>query len=227
MNAQLIKQALAKRWSPTRRMFAYQQTILADAGFAVGTIDGLLGPQTLQALEDWERAQQGLAPNNWRDKFELPDDDSYQTMVAMYGQPGDWNNMREFKLPYDMYLAWDLNTTVSSITLHKLVGDDVVGVLERTRGYYGDEAIAQNGLNLFGGGLSVRKKHGGSAWSTHAWGVAVDIDPLHNQLRWDHTQAHLAQPACEKFIQYWLDAGWISLGKSLDYDWMHFQKAAI
>ena len=223
--SQVIKQALAKDWTPERRILAYQQAILAAAGLEVGAIDGLLGPQTIQALEDWERVQQGLVPLNWRNQFEPPGTE--QELIDIYGEPGDWGNFVRFKLPYPMYLAWDLNTTITTMTLHKLVGEDVVEVLERTRDHYGDEGIALHGFNLFGGAVNVRKKRGGSSWSTHAWGIAVDIDPLRNQLRWDRTRAYLAKNECADFIQFWIDVGWISLGETLDYDWMHFQKAAI
>ena len=59
--------------------------------------------------------------------------------------------------------------------------------------------------------------------STHAWGVAVDVDPERNQLRWDKSRAKLALPEYEPWWKIVESYGATSLGRRRNYDWMHFQ----
>ena len=68
---------------------------------------------------------------------------------------------------------------------------------------------------------------GGSSWSMHSWGIAVDIDPDRNQLNMNRKEATLAKPVYDKFWQFVYDEGAISLGIERDYDWMHFQFARL
>ena len=82
---------------------------------------------------------------------------------------------------------------------------------------------AKLGLDLFGGSLNVRKMRGGNNWSVHAWGAAIDFDPARNQLRWDSSKARLGKLDAERFWRIWEEAGWTSLGRTKNYDWMHVQ----
>jgi hypothetical protein len=68
---------------------------------------------------------------------------------------------------------------------------------------------------------------GGTALSMHAWGIAVDLDPINNQLRWGKDRASFARP---EYLPFWkiVEAhGATSLGRAKNYDWMHFQFATI
>jgi hypothetical protein len=76
---------------------------------------------------------------------------------------------------------------------------------------------------MFGGCLNVRKMRGGSSWSQHAWGIAVDIDPERNALHTTWKNAQMSKPEYEKFVQFWYDEGAINLGVERDFDPMHFQ----
>lgn len=212
-------------WDGKRRMLGYQQIVLAEDGHEVGPIDGRVGPQTLNALESWERAQRGDPPDLWRDAVQLPDDDSHDEMVDIYGEPGDYSQQRRFTLPYTMRLAWDLGVTVTQVTMHRLAGDEAMAALRQVHKEYNVYEIAKYGFDLFGGTYNPRRIRGGSRWSTHAWGIAIDIDPARNQLRWKRDMAHLARPECRDFLKAWTDIGWHSLGQEMDFDWMHFQRA--
>jgi hypothetical protein len=68
---------------------------------------------------------------------------------------------------------------------------------------------------------------GGSSWSMHAWGIAVDIDPERNSLYTTWKNAQMSKPEYEKFVQFWYDEGAINLGKERDFDPMHFQFAKL
>ena len=100
-------------------------------------------------------------------------------------------------------------------------------MLTKAKVHYGVSGLQSMGLDLWGGCLNVRKMRGGTKYSTHSWGIAMDWDPAHNQLRWDKNKALLAQPRYEMWWKFWEEEGWVSLGRARDYDWMHVQAAQI
>jgi hypothetical protein len=135
-------------------------------------------------------------------------------------------NQTSLALPYPMRLAWDKGEIVRKISIHEKCHDSALRVLIRVADHYGTK-VSQLGLDLFGGCLNVRKMRGGSAWSMHSWGIAIDFDPERNQLKWGRDRARLAQPDCEMFWKFWEEEGWISLGRAKNYDWMHVQAACV
>ena len=91
---------------------------------------------------------------------------------------------------------------------------------------YPDPAVRRKlGIDLWGGCLNVRQMRGGSSWSMHSWGIAIDFDPDRNQMEWGRDKARLAKPDCETFWKIWEEEGAISLGRSRNFDWMHVQFA--
>lgn len=144
---------------------------------------------------------------------------------AFYGEVG--KNQVTCKLPFPMVIAWNTKQTVHSYSCHKLVKEPMEALWNKVLEEYGLEEIKKLRLNYFGGCLNVRKMRGGSAWSMHAWGIAVDIDPERNALNMNHKQATMAKPEYDKFWEIVYDHGAISLGKERDYDWMHFQWARL
>jgi len=87
--------------------------------------------------------------------------------------------------------------------------------------------VRQLGLDLYGGGYALRDKRGGSTPATHAWGIAFDFDPGHNQLKWSDARARFARPDYAAWWQCWEAEGWVSLGRTRNYDWMHVQAARV
>jgi hypothetical protein len=57
----------------------------------------------------------------------------------------------------------------------------------------------------------------------HAYGVAIDFDSEHNQMRWGSDRARFAKSDYDAWWGYWEEAGWVSLGRERNYDWMHVQ----
>lgn len=148
----------------------------------------------------------------------------YAAMVKYYGPVGE--NQTSLILPYPMYLAWDKNTIVKKLTCHEDVHDSLKNIFVKTLDHYGLERIKELRLDSFGGCLNVRKMRGGNSWSIHSWGAAVDLDPDRNQLKWGRDKAAFAKPEYDKFWQIVIDdEKWVSLGRSRNYDWMHFQAA--
>ena len=63
--------------------------------------------------------------------------------------------------------------------------------------------------------------------SMHAWGIAVDLDPINNQLRWGKDRASFARPEFEPFWKIVEANGATSLGRAQNRDWMHYQFAGL
>jgi len=122
-----------------------------------------------------------------------------------------------------MGLAWDLETKVTRMRCHNLVADKFLAVFNDLLEHYGYDKIVELGIDLFGGCFNYRKMRGGSAWSTHAWGIAIDLDPGRNKLRETSRTARFARPEYKPMIDIFYKHGFESLGVEKNYDWMHFQ----
>ena len=92
---------------------------------------------------------------------------------------------------------------------------------------YGLARVQSLRLDMFGGLLNVRKMRGGSAWSMHSWGIAFDMDPDRNQLKWTRVLASLDDAPYATFWELVNAEGAIGLGTLRDYDWQHFQFARL
>jgi hypothetical protein len=149
----------------------------------------------------------------------------YASMVKFFGPVGE--NQAKVMSPYEMVLTWDRSAKVRFITCHEKVVAPLTRILVKTMDAYGGDQIRALGLNLFSGCLNVRKMRGGSSWSIHSWGAAVDIDDERNRLEWGKNKAQLAKPEYEEFWRIVESEGAVSLGRQKNYDWMHFQFARL
>lgn len=126
-----------------------------------------------------------------------------------------------------MKIAWEPEKVITKFTCHAKVSESLLRVLTNVKNTYGMQRIQSLGLDMWGGCLNVRQMRGGTKWSTHAWGIALDWDPGRNRLRWDKYKAQFAQPDYGMWWKHWEDEGWVSLGRERNYDWMHVQAAKI
>ena len=143
---------------------------------------------------------------------------------AIYGEPGDPKNQTRIIAPFPLYLSWDPKVKVRTITCHKLVAEDLLSILHDLLDCYSIDNIKRLGIDLYGGCLNVRKMRGGSKWSMHAWGIAIDLHPAKNRLQWKSDKALFAIKDYKDMIDIFEKHGWYSLGREKNYDWMHFQK---
>jgi hypothetical protein len=146
-------------------------------------------------------------------------------MVKFFGPVGQ--NQTQIALPYPMVLAWDMGVKVSRITCHEKVVSSLQSIFDKLLAEYGHTRIRELGIDLFGGCLNVRKMRGGTAWSIHSWGAAIDIDPDRNRLRETSATARFARREYLPMLEAFESEGWVSLGVARDYDWMHFQAARL
>ena len=146
-------------------------------------------------------------------------------IIAKYGNPNETGAgyLTVINLPYPMRLAWDLEVTVTRMSCHKLVADKFKAIFNDLLEHYGYNEIKRLGIDLFGGCFNYRRMRGGTAWSTHSWAIAIDLDPARNKLRETSRTARFARPEYKPMIAIFEKHGFENLGVKKNYDWMHFQ----
>lgn len=143
-------------------------------------------------------------------------------ILAKYGKPGE-EALVTINLPYPMRVAWDTKTKVTKIRCHSLIADKLKAVFTEILDLYGYEEIQKLGIDLYGGCYNYRKMRGGSDWSRHSWGIAIDLDPDRNQLKWGKDKAQFAKPEYKAMVDTFYKHGFVGLGREKNYDWMHFE----
>ena len=145
--------------------------------------------------------------------------------IAKYGKPNqNGTYLVSIKLPYPMRLAWDKNAKVNTMRCHKLVAQNFTDVFNDLLAHYGLAKIQELGIDLFGGCFNFRAMRGGSDYSRHSWGIAIDLDPERNQLKESDKTARFARPEYKEMIDIFYKHGFVNLGVEKNYDWMHFEK---
>jgi len=149
---------------------------------------------------------------------------STNQIVAKYGKPNQQGSyLTTIQLPYPMRLAWDKKEKVNKMRCHKLVADDFQKVFADLLAHYGLAKIQELGIDLFGGCFNFRAMRGGSDYSRHSWGIAIDLDPERNQLKETSKTARFARAEYQPMIDIFYRHGFVSLGHEKNYDWMHFE----
>ena len=145
--------------------------------------------------------------------------------IKKYGTPNETGAgyLVTLTLPYPMRLAWDTDETVTRMRCHKLVAAKFEAVFKELLDTYGLARIKELGIDLFGGCFNFRKMRGGSAWSKHSWGIAIDLDPARNTLKETRATARFSSAEYQPMIYIFYKHGFISLGVERNYDWMHFE----
>jgi len=148
-----------------------------------------------------------------------------QQLIAKYGKPTQDGKayLVSIALPFPMRLAWDKNTKVTKMRCHRLIATQLSNALLEILQIYGLPKIQELGIDLFGGCFNYRQMRGGSDYSRHSWGVAIDLDPERNQLKETSKTARFARPEYKPMIDIFYKHGFISLGREKNYDYMHFE----
>jgi hypothetical protein len=145
-------------------------------------------------------------------------------LIKDFGKPNEEGiYLTTIDLPYPMRLAWDKKTTVKKMRCHQLVATNFTEVFKDLLAHYGLPKIQELGIDLFGGCFNFRAMRGGSDYSRHSWGVAIDLDPERNLLKETSKTARFARPEYKPMIDIFYKHGFVSLGKEKNYDWMHFE----
>ncbi len=227
-------QELPNEWNLTRKLVGFIQLTAQSAGLDPGPFDGLWGPRTQFAydemlrrasrsgrLRELRRPEEAIPPN----PNQWPSQQTDAQLISFYGEPGE--NQVRVQLPYPHKLAWDTNTIVNSYLCHAKVHDSISRALTKVTEVYSEQDIRHLRLDLWGGCLNVRRMRGGTRYSTHSWGIAVDYDPERNRLHWGFDRASFAKSDYDDWWKAWEDEGWVSLGRQRNFDWMHIQAARL
>lgn len=214
------------------------QVLLYNLGLYSGKIDGIAGRKTVEAIKLFQKANPPLKVDGYAgDKtmgvliHKQPAGKGViytplqKDVSDFYGEMG--KNQTTLKIPYPMVLSWDKDTTIDKFSCHKAIAEPLGLIFEQTLDTYGYDNVCALGLNVFGGCLNIRRMRGGNDYSMHSWGIAVDLDPENNKLKWDHTRARFAKKEYQDFWDIVYKNGATSLGKEKDYDYMHFQFARV
>lgn len=145
--------------------------------------------------------------------------------IQRYGKPNQTGTyLVSVKLAFPLRLAWDTNSKVSTIRVHKNVADSVKAIFQDILAHYGYDKIVELGIDLFGGSFAYRMMRRGTELSKHAFGIAIDLDPLRNQPKETSKTARFARSEYKAMIDIFYKHGFVSLGREKNYDWMHFEK---
>lgn len=230
------------------------QSRLTAHGYPVGVIDGKLGPISVAALKAFQSAK-GIPASGTAneatvaalrlsatasvpsipERAQISEKETFQPSKTVWPRQPDvpsffgavGQNQTSIEIPFDMWLAWDKGTRIKKITVHKRVAESAERAFQKIANTYSPAERKNIGIDLFGGSLNVRKMRGGSSYSMHSWGIAIDFDPERNQLKWGRDKARLAKPDAVSFWVAWESEGWLSLGRAKNYDWMHVQAARL
>ncbi len=221
---------ISEKWSKQRKVIAFIQLLAEENEIEAGPIDGYWGPQTSHAYESLIHFfEQESLPEVWRPEDAAdtnPNEWPVQTTEDLndfYGEVGE--RQAKIDLPYPHRLSWNRSRKVNRFSCHEKVHDSLLKVLTNVHDHYGMERIKELRLDIWGGCLNVRKMRGGSSYSSHSWGIALDYDPERNRLKWGMDRAAFAKPEYAKWWEFWEAEGWISLGRTRNFDWMHIQAA--
>ncbi len=142
-------------------------------------------------------------------------------------------------LPYPMRLAWQTYITVKDVSMHQEIARFLYAALQDiydherieikhrvgfstydtpTYDRLTLERLQAAGLDLLGGAFTYRKKRGSRKLSTHAWGIAFDLNPAAN--RWG-SRGNMPDWVVEIFKKWGFTWG----GYWRKSDPMHFQAA--
>jgi hypothetical protein len=171
--------------------------------------DGFWGPKSQKACRDYLKS---LMPqkNPWPNSDQI-------SLRKFYGQPGDESNLITVDFPFATLYE---GKQVKKFRCHKKVADSLIRVLKAIGEKYGKNREIMEEAEDFGGVYNFRNKRGGSTYSVHAWGAAIDLDADDNTFRdsWP-MKADMPLEIMEEFSK----EGWLSAGAFWNYDAMHFQ----
>ena len=134
------------------------------------------------------------------------------SMSSFYGKPGDESNLMRFDLPLGTLYE---GKPARHARANERCWESLSNVLN---------AIAlsphKDVLKNYAGIYNLRKMRGGSRFSKHAWGAAIDLDPATNgnKMKWPQ-ESTMPFGVMELFSK----EGWVSAGGFWGRDAMHFE----
>lgn len=172
-------------------------------------VDKFWGPKSQESCRIYLRSLMPK-PNPW------PNPDQ-RSLKKFYGEPGDESNLVMIEFPYPMYYG---GKHVSRTRVHKKCADSLIRVLNNIKDLFPHHPQVQDEANDYGGIFNFRNKRGGTSYSLHAWGAAIDLDADDNTFR-DSWPIKADMPL--EIMECFAREGWKSAGAFWGYDAMHFE----
>lgn len=129
-------------------------------------------------------------------------------------------------LPFDLRLDWDLGQRVRKVRLHRLCAPAFTKAMIAVKAHYGPR-MRDLGIDRFAGGYAHRVMRGGTSWSMHAYGCAVDFYAGPNGLKVRCPDALFCKPDYAPFLDIMEAHGWLPAIRLWGADAMHFQMARL
>jgi hypothetical protein len=169
------------------------------------TLDGFWGPKSIAACQ---RHLRSLMPvhHPW------PNPDA-ASLRAFYGEPGTEGNLEPLNVA-GLGIEYE-GSPVRIVRCHEDVAESLLRVLKAIAA--GPHAAV---LAEYAGCYNFRRKRGGSSYSLHAYGAAIDLDPDNNGFR-DSWPMRSTMPLA--VMEEFAKEGWKSAGAFWGYDAMHFE----
>lgn len=151
--------------------------------------------------------------------------------IAKFGDPADAkaieSQMVMEKLPFPLRLySRNAPADVTRIRCHKLVMPYALAAFFHTGEAYSEKDRARLGIDVFGGSFNIRFMRGAEdkkVWSKHAFGIAFDFLPSENGLKTGAPHATFSRPEYKPWLDIWQACGFLNLGRTANYDYMHFE----
>ena len=156
-----------------------------------------------------------LVPPHGLDEIVATFGDIFAYVAEDHSLDGRWQSdfIARVELPLSMRLSWDHTHEVRAIACHKLLVPVFADVFAEI-----SSGNLQNKIISFGGCFSFRPQRTGSKLSTHAWGIAIDLNPEKNQ---QGTAGNMDPGLVSTFCGAGFEWGGTWEGKTCDP--MHFQ----
>lgn len=173
------------------------------------TPDGFWGPISIAACKAHLR---DLMPahNPWP----VP---TAAALRAFYGAPGDESQLVVINFPYPMFYG---GKRVATTRVHRKCASSLLRILANIQGCYGSRPDIMEEAQDYGGVYNFRLKRGGSSYSLHAYGAAIDLDADDNSFKYAWP---IASDMPLQIMEEFAREGWIAAGAFWGYDSMHFQ----
>lgn len=217
-----------------RRKTACAQACLNQLGHEAGLVDGWFGVNTTEALNAYlfitTNGQEEVIPREPQQNFTPPGTIPHQNEVnTVYGDPETQvpHRLTRIELPFKLGIDWNMRQSTNKITVHRDCAASLEAALIAVRAHYGEAEMARLGINRYAGAYNKRRIRGGSAWSMHAYGCAIDFHAAPNGLRTRCPEALFCGAAYQPFLDIMQDHEWLPAIRLWGADAMHFQRARI